>query len=90
MEVIVRDGQNYKEGETPWDLGSLQCIDEDGNQRYYHGFVQDKNKLPKYDNLGTGSMAELIDPNGVEEIIIGRYDAQTKHWYHYPEGGVIV
>lgn len=41
-------------------------------------------------HLGTGSMAELIDPNGVEEIIIGRYDAQTKHWYHYPEGGVIV
>lgn len=34
--VIKRDGQIYNEGETPWDLGSLQCIATEGNQRYYH------------------------------------------------------
>lgn len=27
---IVYDGQNYKEGEEIWDLGSFECIDVEG------------------------------------------------------------
>lgn len=87
--IIVVDGQTYKPGEEIWDLGSLQCIEVRGNQRDYQGFVADKLKLPKYNNLGTGSTATLIDPNGIESTIIGKYDAPTKRWLNF-KGGVIV
>ena len=86
---VVFDGQTYEnESEIP-DMGSIQCVEVRGNQRDYQGFVQDSQKLPKYDGLGTGSSAILIDPNGVESTIIGKYDAPTKQWLNM-KGGVIV
>jgi len=87
--AVVFDGQTYEnESEIP-DMGSIQCVEVRGNQRDYQGFVQDSQKLPKYDDLATGSSAILIDPNGVESTIIGKYDAPTKQWLNM-KGGVIV
>lgn len=86
---MIVDGQEYEKGEEIWDLGSLQCIEKHGNKREYQGFLSDKLKLPKYDDLGTGSSATLIDPTGAESTLIGRYDAPTKTWYDL-KGGVIV
>ena len=87
--AVVFDGQTYEnESEIP-NMGSIQCVEVRGNQRDYQGFVQDSQKLPKYDDLGTGSSATLIDPNGTESTIIGKYDAPTKTWCNL-KGGVIV
>jgi hypothetical protein len=87
--AVVFDGQTYEnENEIP-NMGSIQCVEVRGTQRDYQGFTADKLKLPKYDNLGTGSTATLIDPNGVESTIIGKYDAPTKRWLNM-KGGVIV
>ena len=87
--AVVFDGQTYEnESEIP-DMGSIQCVEVRGNQRDYQGFVQDSQKLPMYDDLRTGSSATLIDPNGTESTIIGKYDAPTKTWYNL-KGGVIV
>lgn len=83
------DGQYYKKGEEIWDLGSLQCVEVRGTQRDYQGFLSDKSKLPKYDDLGTGSSATLIDNTGSESTVFAKYDAQTKTWYNLL-GGVVV
>lgn len=89
MAKIKVDGKYYEEGAEP-DLGSIQCIsDERSPHREYFGYVQDKDKLPKYDDLATGSSAKLVDPNGIEKTIIANYDAQTKRWLNL-KGGVIV
>lgn len=87
--AVVFDGQTYENENDIPDMGSIQCVEVRGNQRDYQGFVQDSQKLPKYDDLGTGSNATLIDPNGTESTIIGKYDALTKTWYNL-KGGVIV
>lgn len=87
--ITVYDGQTYKPGEEIWELGSLQCTEVRGNQRDYQGFIKDKDKLPKYDNLATGSSAILIDDTGAESTIIAKYDAPTKQWLDL-RGGVIV
>ena len=72
------DGQNYNsESEKP-DLGSLRCIGVDGNQRYYAGKYEDRYKLPKYDNLATGSDATLVD-NG--NLIYFLYEETEKKWH---------
>ena len=74
---IVYDGQNYKEGEEIWDLGSFDCQEVEGSKRHYFGLSADAPmKLPKYDNLGTGSTAMCLD-NGDYYI----YLASTKTWY---------
>ena len=86
--AVVFDGQTYENENDIPDMGSIQCVEVRGNQRDYQGFVQDSQKLPKYDDLGTGSNAILIDPNGTESTIIGKYDALTKTWYNL-KGGVI-
>lgn len=83
------DGHEYESELDIPDMGSIQCVEVRGNQRDYQGFTADKLKLPKYATLGTGSTATLIDPNGVESTIIGKYDEQTKTWYDL-RGGVIV
>lgn len=88
-QTVVIDGQTYNEGETIHELGSLQCVEVRGNQRDYQGLIKDKDKLPKYENLGTGSSATLIDETGAESTIIGKYDAQLKQWLNLM-GGVIV
>ena len=75
-KTIVIDGQTYNEGDTIHELGSLQCVEVRGNQRDYQGLIKDKDKLPKYDDLGTGSSALCVD-NGD----FYKYEATTKTWY---------
>ena len=79
--MVVVDGKAYEDISQAPDLGSLECVDDTrGNQRDYLGFVQDKLKLPKYDDLETGSSATLIDPEGIEPTIVAKYFASTKQW----------
>lgn len=87
-QITVYDGQTYRAGEEIWDLGSLQCVETDGNKREYQGLLEDKEKLPKYDDLATGSSATLIDKTGSESTVFAKYDSQTKTWYNLL-GGVI-
>lgn len=75
MAKIV-DGQKYDDGDVAWDLGSFECIDEEGDRRHYSGLSADIGKLPKYDSLATGSTAQCLD-NGDFYI----YHASTKTWY---------
>lgn len=86
----IIDGQHYEVGDEIWDLGLLECVEvRDGNQRDYQGPISEKWKLPKYDNLGTGSTATLVDPTGAESTIIAKYQSSTKTWYNM-RGGVVV
>lgn len=74
---IIYDGQHYKEGEEIWDLGSFDCVEVEGSKRHYLGLSSDAPmKLPKYDNLGTGSTARCLDNGDYYE-----YHAPTKEWY---------
>lgn len=73
----VYDGHSYKKGEEIPDLGSLVCTNSDGNIREYDGQYTDRYKLPKYDDLGTGSSAFLSD-NG--NFYLYMYYANTKTW----------
>ncbi len=80
--MVVVDGKAYEDISQAPDLGSLECIDDTReNQRDYQGFLEDRDKLPTYDDLGTGSTALLYDPNGVEETVVLKYQASTKKWY---------
>lgn len=88
-ETVIIDGQTYQKGDEIWDLGSLQCTETNGTQRSYQGFLKDKAKLPKYDDLATGSSAVLIDDAGIESTVFARYDMQTKTWYNLM-GGVVI
>lgn len=87
--MVKFDGHEYESELDIPEMGSIQCVEVRGNQRDYQGFTSDKLKLPKYETLGTGSTATLIDPSGVESTIIGKYDAPTKQWLNM-KGGVIV
>lgn len=72
----VFDGQTYEIGEEIWDLGSFECVSTEGNKRNYYGLSIDVSKLPKYENLSTGSTAFCVD-NG--KLFL--YHAPTKMWY---------
>ena len=88
--MVKFDGHEYeKETDIP-DFGSIQNIwsSADGKTRNYLGFPKDALKLPKYDDLATGSKATLIDPDGVEETIVAYYFANIKNWVKL-EGGVV-
>lgn len=78
--TVVVDGHTYRKNEEIPDLGSLICTSCDGNIRNYEGHYSDRNKLPKYDDLGTGSSAFLSD-NGNFKLY--KYYADSKTW----EGG---
>lgn len=74
--MIVHDGQRYQsESEVP-DLGSWECVSVNGNQRSYYGLSADVAKLPKYDDLDTGSSAMCL---GTGDLYM--YHALTKTWY---------
>ena len=87
--AIKVDGKEYENEADAPDLGSIMCVGTEGNKRFYQGQTQDALKLPIYDDLGHGSGATLIDPNGAQETIIGKFDAYIKHWVKL-EGGIIV
>lgn len=74
--VTIHDGQTYQAGEEIWDLGSFECTSANGNIRSYSGLATDVDKLPKYDDLGTGSSAQCLDTGDFYY-----YHAQTKTWY---------
>ena len=86
--MVKFDGHEYESELDIPDMGSIQNVEVRGKQRDYQGFVQDKQKLPKYDDLATGSKATLIDPNGVDATIIAYYDSQIKQWLNL-KGGVV-
>lgn len=74
---VMVDGQLYGEGETPWDLGSFECVDVEGKKRHYSGLSADApDKLPKYDDLATDSTAKCLDTGDFYY-----YHAPSKTWY---------
>lgn len=73
---VVIDGQFYKQGDEIWDLGSFVATSVSGQIRNYEGLSSDVSKLPKYDDLGTGSSAFCIDTGDLY-----KYEKTTKTWY---------
>ena len=73
----IYDGQEYAAGDELPDLGSLTCTSSEGNIRDYDGQYADRYKLPKYDDLGTGSSAFLSD-NGNFYLYV--YYKSTSTW----------
>ena len=88
--MVKFDGHEYEKKEDIPDYGSIQNVwsSNDGKTRNYQGHTVDALKLPKYDDLATGSKATLIDPNGIDSTIIAYYDATIKQWLKL-EGGVL-
>lgn len=72
------DGHVYNKGDELPDLGSLVGTSR-GEQtcRSYKGLYQDKDKLPHYDDLQTGSSALLV--NGTE-LVYFFYEKTTDTW----------
>lgn len=81
--TTIYDGQIYYPGDSLPDLGSWVCtsIDKNGNGepniRNYEGLSIDVSKLPKYDNLGTGSSALCLDSGDFY-----KYEKTTNTWYN--------
>lgn len=75
MSIKV-DGKYYEDETLAPDLGSWVCTGSEDNRRTYEGLSADIAKLPKYDDLGTGSSALCVD-NGD----FYKYEATTKTWY---------
>ena len=65
--TMVVDGQTYHKGDEIPDLGSLVCVDADGNRRSYEGKVADQSKLPTY--VSDGSSALLYDGAGATKVL---------------------
>lgn len=80
----VQDGQFYREGDEIPGLGSLVATNVDGNIRNYEGLYADRYKLPKYDDLETGSSVFFSD-----NFQLGKYVASEKKWYLPMSGEVI-
>lgn len=76
------DGHLYQVGEEIPDLGSMKATSVDGKIRNYEGLSKDFEKLkaasrlPKYDDLETGSSAFLFDVSEVH-----KYEKTTREWY---------
>ena len=70
------DGHYYQSKDDFPDLGSFEatCLDTD-RRRSYQGFSADIAKLPKYDDLLTGSSALCLDTGDIY-----LYHAPTKTW----------
>lgn len=66
-KTMVVDGQTYNSGDTLPDLGSLVCVDADGNRRSYEGLISDQSKLPTY--VDDGSSALLYDGAGTTKVL---------------------
>lgn len=74
--TTIFDGQLYKEGDEIWDLGSFVATSVNGKIRDYEGLSRDIDKLPRYDDLGTGSSAFCLDTGQ-----LFKYEKTTKTWY---------
>lgn len=74
---VVIDGHRYSVGQELPDLGSWECVEAEGiGKRSYQGLSADVDKLPKYDDLDTGSSAMCLDTGDFYF-----YHAPTKTWY---------
>lgn len=80
--MYIIDGQEYETQEDAPDLGSLIGTQNEDGTRSYKGKWEDKDKLPKYPSLKTGSSAFLFDG---EKYILLVYHKTSKIW----EGGWI-
>lgn len=74
------DGHFYATKEEIPDLGGLTGVANADGTRSYNGHYSDRTKLPKYDDLKTGSSAFLSDGGSFK---LFKYYADTKTW----EGG---
>lgn len=75
--MVIIDGQTYHKGDEIPDLGSL--VGSGGTHRSYEGLYSDKDKLPHYPDLETGSEAMLIEPDtGLHYF---KYVKSTDTWY---------
>lgn len=74
--MVTFDGHNYESMEDIPDIGSWECVEAIGNKRKYWGMSADVDKLPKYDDMGTGSEALCLDTGDVYG-----YHAHTKQWH---------
>ena len=75
--MIIYDGHEYEKEEDIPDFGSIVCTSVEGNKRNYEGKYTDANKLPKYDDLGSGSTAFLSDAG---RFVLFKYYADTQTW----------
>lgn len=73
---VIQDGQIYKAGEDVPDMGSVKCVKEEGNKKSYVLLSADIDKLPKYDDLASGSSALVADKS---EVYV--YESSSKTWY---------
>lgn len=73
--TLIFDGQEYKNGDTIPELGSLVCVEADGNRRSYEGLISDFGKLPTY--VDDGSSALLYDGSGTTKV----YHFLQGAWY---------
>lgn len=73
--TIVYDGQTYQKGDTLPDLGSLICVEAQGNKRSYEGMISDFSKLPTY--VDNGSSALLYNGTGTTKV----YHFLNGTWY---------
>lgn len=74
---IQYDGHWYNPGDELPDLGGLVGRGKEGGVRDYDGHYSDRYKLPKYDDLATGSSAFLSDGGN---FYLFMYYADTKTW----------
>lgn len=57
-------------------MGSVVCTKYSGKVRDYELLSKDLDKLPKYDDLGTGSSSYVID---TAEFY--KFESTNKNWY---------
>lgn len=80
--TTIYDGQTYYPGDSLPDLGNWVCTSvrkNDNNEfniRNYEGLSTDIDKLPHYENLGTGSSALCLDTGDFY-----KYEKSTDTWY---------
>lgn len=72
---VTQDGHTYEAGQEVPDMGTLVATTTEGNIRNYEGYSYDFDKLPTYDDLGTGSSALFIDTGELY-----KYEATTRLW----------
>lgn len=70
------DGHWYGKGDEIPDIGSFVSTSSTEKIRNYEGLARDVNKLPKYDDLETGSSAFCVDTGQ-----LFKYEKTTKTWY---------
>lgn len=74
--TIMQDGQKYEPGSEVPDMGSIRCVEANGNIRQYEGLSKDVGKLPHY--VETGSSCLMVD-NGDYY----KYEKTTDKWYKW-------